>query len=157
MINKIERNGNTQKDKARPRFVLLREENESQHVPHSWRERRWQCPRFISIYSYITRRKCMRVRVQQEHKFLVTTERALWRYDNAFIFTNQSEVDTGITLVSYASGFTGNSRKFAFNLVPEKLTSYEIIKISEHLTHSRHVSTLNSTIFRRCTSSPFIL
>jgi len=30
----------SQKDKARPRFVLLREENESQHVPHSWRERR---------------------------------------------------------------------------------------------------------------------
>ena len=87
--------------KARQRFVLLREENESQHVPHSWRERLWQCPRFISIYSYITRRKCMRVRVQQEQKFLVTTERALWRYDNAFIFTNQSEVDFGITLVTH--------------------------------------------------------
>ena len=41
----------------------------------------------------------MRVRVQQEQKFLVTTERALWGYDNAFIFTNQSEVDFGITLV----------------------------------------------------------
>ena len=77
----------------RPRFVLLREENESQHVPHSWRKRRWQCPCFISIYSYTTRRKCMRVRVQQEQKFLVTNERALWRYDNAFIFTNHSEVD----------------------------------------------------------------
>ena len=32
-------------------------------------------------------------------KFLVTTERALWRNDNAFIFTNKSEVDFGITLV----------------------------------------------------------
>ena len=42
----------------------------------------------------------MRVRVQQEQKFLVTTERALRRYDKAFIFTNQSEVDFGITLVS---------------------------------------------------------
>ena len=41
----------------------------------------------------------MRVSLQQEQKFLVTTERALWRYDNAFIFTNQSEVDFGITLV----------------------------------------------------------
>ena len=41
----------------------------------------------------------MRVRVQQEQKFLVTTKPALWRYDNAFIFTNQSEVDFGITLV----------------------------------------------------------
>ena len=86
-------------NKARPRFVLLREENESQHVRHSWREPRWQCPCSISIYSYTTRRKCMRVRVQQEQKFLVTTERALWRYDNAFIFTNQSDVDFGITLV----------------------------------------------------------
>ena len=27
---------------------------------------------------------------------LGTTERALWRYDNAFLFTNQSEVDFGI-------------------------------------------------------------
>ena len=43
----------------------------------------------------------MRVRVQQEQKFLVTTERALLRYDNAFIFTNQSEVDFGITLVRF--------------------------------------------------------
>ena len=41
----------------------------------------------------------MRVRVQQEQKFLVTTERGLRRYENAFIFTNQSEVDFGITLV----------------------------------------------------------
>ena len=41
----------------------------------------------------------MGVCVQQEQKFLVTTERALLRYDNAFIFTNQSEVDFGITLV----------------------------------------------------------
>ena len=83
----------------RPRFVLLLEQNESQHVPHSWRERRWQSPCSISIYSYTTRRKCMRVRVQQEQKFLVTTELALWRHDNAFIFTNQSEVDFGMTLV----------------------------------------------------------
>jgi hypothetical protein len=26
---------------------------------------------------------------------LVTTECALWRYDNAFLFTNQSDVDFG--------------------------------------------------------------
>jgi hypothetical protein len=30
---------------------------------------------------------------------LVTTELVLWRYDNAFLFTNQSEVDFGIALV----------------------------------------------------------
>jgi len=30
---------------------------------------------------------------------LVTVERALWRYDNAFLFTNQSEVDFGIAHV----------------------------------------------------------
>ena len=41
----------------------------------------------------------MRVSVQQEQNFLLTTDRALGRYDNAFIFTNQSEVDFGITLV----------------------------------------------------------
>jgi hypothetical protein len=30
---------------------------------------------------------------------LGTTECALWRYDNAFLFTNQSEVDFGIAYV----------------------------------------------------------
>jgi hypothetical protein len=30
---------------------------------------------------------------------LVTTELALWRYDNAFLFTSQSKVDFGIALV----------------------------------------------------------
>ena len=30
---------------------------------------------------------------------LVTNERAIWRYENAFLFTNQSEVDHGIALV----------------------------------------------------------
>jgi len=62
-----------------------------------------------------------------------------------------------ILYVSYALGFAGNSREFAFKLVPEKLKFYEIIKISEHLTDSRHVLTLNPAVFRRCTSSPFIL
>jgi len=41
----------------------------------------------------------MRVRVEQEQKLLVTTERALWRYDDEFIFINQSEVDFGIAYV----------------------------------------------------------
>ena len=41
----------------------------------------------------------MRVHVQQEQKLLVITERALWRYDNTFIFTNQPEVDFGIAYV----------------------------------------------------------
>jgi hypothetical protein len=30
---------------------------------------------------------------------LVTTELALWRYDNMFLFTNKSDVDFGIALV----------------------------------------------------------
>jgi hypothetical protein len=30
---------------------------------------------------------------------VVTTKCALWRYDNAFLFTNQSEVDFGIAYV----------------------------------------------------------
>jgi hypothetical protein len=30
---------------------------------------------------------------------LVTTERALWGYDKAFLFTSKSEVDFGIALV----------------------------------------------------------
>ena len=61
-----------------------------------------------SIYSYTTRRKCMRVCVQQKQKFLVTTERVLWRYDNAFTFTNQSEVDFGITLVIILHAFVAS-------------------------------------------------
>ena len=44
----------------------------------------------------IHRRLC---RVYGDNVNIVTTERELWRYDNAFIFTNQSEVDFGITLV----------------------------------------------------------
>ena len=70
--------------------------------PSAWRkrrERRWHCPYFISIYSYTTQRKCIRVCVQQEPKLLVSTKRTLWRYDNAFIFTNQSEVDFAIAYV----------------------------------------------------------
>jgi len=35
---------------------------------------------------------------------LVTTEHALWRYDNAFLFTNQSDVDFGIALVYVKKG-----------------------------------------------------
>jgi hypothetical protein len=31
---------------------------------------------------------------------LVTTECALWRYDKAFLFSNQSEVDFGLALVT---------------------------------------------------------
>ena len=41
----------------------------------------------------------MRVRVQREQTLLVTTEHVIWRYANAFIFTNQSELDFGIALV----------------------------------------------------------
>ena len=41
----------------------------------------------------------MRVRVQREQTLLVTTELVIWRYANAFIFTNQSELDFGIVLV----------------------------------------------------------
>jgi hypothetical protein len=32
---------------------------------------------------------------------LVTTELALWRYDDAYLFTNQSEVDFGIVLLDH--------------------------------------------------------
>jgi hypothetical protein len=35
---------------------------------------------------------------------LVTTERALWRYDNAFLFNDKSEVDFGIAYVCLTSG-----------------------------------------------------
>jgi hypothetical protein len=41
----------------------------------------------------------MRVGVQQLQTLLVTTKCALWRYDNVFLFANQSEVDFGIAHV----------------------------------------------------------
>jgi len=41
----------------------------------------------------------MRVCVQREQTLLVMTELVIWRYANAFIFTNQLEVDFGIGLV----------------------------------------------------------
>jgi hypothetical protein len=41
----------------------------------------------------------MTVGVQRQKKLFVTTELVIWRYANAFLFTNQSEVDFGIGLV----------------------------------------------------------
>jgi hypothetical protein len=41
----------------------------------------------------------MRVGVQRQQTLHVTTELVIWRYANAFFFTNQSEVDFGIGLI----------------------------------------------------------
>jgi hypothetical protein len=41
---------------------------------------------------------------------LLTTKRPLWRYDNAFLFTNQSEVDFGIAIVYLHSGHSTENR-----------------------------------------------
>jgi hypothetical protein len=41
----------------------------------------------------------MRFGVQRQQTLLVTTELVIWRYANAFIFTNQSELDFGIAYV----------------------------------------------------------
>jgi len=38
----------------------------------------------------------MRVGVQRQQTLLAATERALWRHDNAFLLTNESEADFGI-------------------------------------------------------------
>jgi hypothetical protein len=41
----------------------------------------------------------MRVGVQRQQTLLVTTELVIWRYANAFIFINQSELDFGIAYI----------------------------------------------------------
>jgi hypothetical protein len=41
----------------------------------------------------------MRFGVQRQQTLLVTTELLIWRYADAFIFTNQSELDFGIAYV----------------------------------------------------------
>jgi hypothetical protein len=41
----------------------------------------------------------MRFGVQRQQTLLVTTELVIWRYANALIFTNQSELDFGIACV----------------------------------------------------------
>jgi hypothetical protein len=41
----------------------------------------------------------MRVGDQRQQTLLVTTELVIWHYANAFIFTNQSELDFGIAYV----------------------------------------------------------
>jgi hypothetical protein len=51
----------------------------------------------------------MRVGVQRQQTLLVTTELVIWRYANAFIFTNQSELDFGIALVE----ITNSMHRFA--------------------------------------------
>jgi hypothetical protein len=41
----------------------------------------------------------MKFGVQRQQTLLVTTELVIWRYANAFIFTNQSELDFGIAYI----------------------------------------------------------
>jgi hypothetical protein len=41
----------------------------------------------------------MRFGVQRQRTLLVTTELVIWRYGNAFISANQSELDFGIAYV----------------------------------------------------------
>jgi hypothetical protein len=41
----------------------------------------------------------MKFGVQRQQTLLVMTELVIWRYANAFIFTNQSEFDFGIAYV----------------------------------------------------------
>jgi hypothetical protein len=41
----------------------------------------------------------MRFGVQRQQTLLVTTDLVIWRYANAFIFTNQSKIDFGIAYV----------------------------------------------------------
>jgi hypothetical protein len=47
----------------------------------------------------------MRVGVQREQTLLVTTELVIWRYANAFFFTNQLEIDFGIALTHVSTLF----------------------------------------------------
>jgi uncharacterized membrane protein len=46
----------------------------------------------------------MRFGVQRQQTLLVTTELVIWRYANAFIFTNQLELDFEIALVEGVTG-----------------------------------------------------
>jgi len=56
----------------------------------------------------------MRVCVQREQTLLVTTELVIWRCANAFIFTNQLEVDFGIGLVICNKGVRWMQAEIAF-------------------------------------------
>jgi hypothetical protein len=46
----------------------------------------------------------MRFGVLRQQTLLVTTELVIWRYANAFIFTNQSELDFEIAYVVFSMG-----------------------------------------------------
>ena len=50
------------------------------------------------------------VRRSAINTLLVTTECALWHFDNTFLFTKQSEIDFGIAYVPYQNvcGFVGS-------------------------------------------------
>ena len=54
----------------------------------------------IKTYSLTTQPKCMRAGIQRLQTLRVTNGCALWRYGNAFLFTNKSEFDFGIAHVS---------------------------------------------------------
>jgi hypothetical protein len=55
----------------------------------------------------------MRFVVQRQQTLLVTTELVIWRYANAFIFTNQSEVDFGLAYVciQFPTGMNENTQR----------------------------------------------
>jgi len=64
----------------------------------------------------------MRVGFQRQQTLLVTTERGLWRYDKALLFTNQSEVGFGTSHVirKVLQSETWKSERWASPLVQEK-------------------------------------
>jgi hypothetical protein len=52
----------------------------------------------------------MRFGVHRQQTLLLTTEHVIWRYANAFIFTNQSELDFRIAYVAVEKGLTADLR-----------------------------------------------
>jgi hypothetical protein len=66
----------------------------------------------VHVSSAITQRKCMRFGVQRQKTLLVTTELVIWRYANAFIFTNQLELDFGIAYIELTVQIKWYSNKY---------------------------------------------
>jgi hypothetical protein len=69
----------------------------------------------------------MRFGVQRQQTLLVTSELVIWRYANAFIFTNQSELDFGIAYVTLGYPTPSSSVINETPAVPQPVKKYQVL------------------------------
>jgi hypothetical protein len=82
----------------------------------------------------------MRFGFQRQQTLLVTTELVIWRYANAFIFTNQSELDFGIAYHQYKGRYI--SHKISSNDLSVVVNELQVFQMAATLL--LQISEINS-------------